>query len=415
MRQLAGEFPKLSIRIYYCSKGNAPNAAISAKAEALENTLKQRYSTVTIGFLGAQELYERSGKQKRIVKELVTLGAPLSGRNSYVALSKLTDYLAFISDETGDLITRIFDANVRAYQGDVEVNREIGDSLKKPTNGVDFWWLNNGVTIVADQAQFQNNRLVIENPLVVNGLQTSNEIHNNSSSISEDDTRMILVRVIVERDREKRDEIIRATNRQTFVTHSSFRATESVHKEIEDYLMTMGYYYDRRKNYYKREGKPSDKIIGIDRLAQGILSVLSQEPHTARGRPTTAIKKDEDYKRLFSSDRSTHPLGMYGNIVRLLDRVETWFRKNASIIDRRYRNNVKFHVVMVLSWAVNGSATLPAQRIGQLDFETITDDRINAVAQWVFAEFDALGGEDKTAKDRELTVQLKSDWSPSKT
>jgi AIPR protein len=85
------------------------------------------------------------------------------------------------------------------------------------------------------------------------------------------------------------------------------RATENVHKEIEDYLVTLGCYYDRRKNYYKQEGKPSDKIVGIDRLAQGVLSVLRQEPHTARGRPTTAIKKDEDYTRLFSRDRATHP------------------------------------------------------------------------------------------------------------
>jgi hypothetical protein len=368
-----------------------------------------------VSLLGAQELYERSGKQKRIVKELITLGAPLSGNNSFVALSKLKDYLALISDESGELIKRIFDANVRAYQGDVEVNREIGDSLKNPTNGVDFWWLNNGVTVVADQAQFQNNRLVLENPLVVNGLQTSNEIYNHFSASNMDDNRMILVRVIVERDREKRDEIIRATNRQTYVAHSSFRATEAVHKEIEDYLMTLGYFYDRRKNFYKREGKPSDRIIGIDRMAQAVLSVLSQEPHTARGRPTTAIKKDEDYIRIFSRDGDTHPLGMYGNIVKLLDIVESWFRANSSEIPRSYRSNVKFHVLMVLTWAINGSSTLPAQRIAQLDLTKATAPQIGSVSDWVFKEFDALGGEDKTAKDSGLTVHLKEKWLPSKT
>jgi hypothetical protein len=53
MRALAGQFPKISIRIFYCSKGNPPNAVITAKAEALENSLKQRYSTVTLNFLGA--------------------------------------------------------------------------------------------------------------------------------------------------------------------------------------------------------------------------------------------------------------------------------------------------------------------------------------------------------------------------
>ena len=132
---------------------------------------------------------------------------------------------------------------------------------------------------------------------------------------------------VLRNKREKRDEIIRATNRQTAVTHSSFRATEAIHREIEDYLLTLGYFYDRRKNFYKREGKPADKIISIDRLAQAVLSVLLQEPHTARGRPTTAIKDDNDYKRIFSSDKTHHPLEMYGVLVRMLDSVEAFFRK----------------------------------------------------------------------------------------
>jgi hypothetical protein len=339
----------------------------------------------------------------------------LSGVNSYVALCKLTDYVKFISDDTGGLITRIFEANVRAYQGEVEVNREIAESLLHPMPDLDFWWLNNGVTIVADQAQFMNNRLTIENPLIVNGLQTSNEIHNYSGTLPPTDPRMILVRVIVETDRVKRDEIIRATNRQTTIKHSSFRATEGIHREIEDYLAILGYFYDRRKNFYKHEGKPADKFIGIDRLAQAVLAVLLQETHTARGRPTTAIKDDGDYKRLFSSNKVTHPLEMYGVIVQLLDSTEIWFRKNAGEFTQVYRNNMKFHVLMVLSWALNGSSTLPAQRITQLSLAKLTDAQVNAVAQWVLQEFEAAGADDRTAKDTTFTQRLKSNWSESKT
>lgn len=255
-----------------------------------------------------------------------------------------------------------------------------------------------------------NNRLTIENPLIVNGLQTSNEIHNIASKLQPEEARMILVRVIVETDREKRDEIIRATNRQTAVTHSSFRATEAIHREIEDYLLTLGYFYDRRKNFYKREGKPADKIISIDRLAQALLSVLLQEPHTARGRPTTAIKDDNDYKRIFSSDKAQHPLEMYGVLARLLDSVEGFFRKNASGIDQVYRNNLKFHVLMVVSWALNEHSTLPAPRITKLDLSMLTEPQLNAAVQWVRLEFDAAGAEDRTAKNRAFTQRLKTNW-----
>ena len=106
IKELAAEFPKIAIRIFYCSKGNAPNDVIKAKAASLETTLRDKYQNVSLSFLGAQRLYDRSSNQKRLVVELPTTGTPLSGNNSYVALCKLTDYVRFISDDAGGLITQ---------------------------------------------------------------------------------------------------------------------------------------------------------------------------------------------------------------------------------------------------------------------------------------------------------------------
>lgn len=415
MKELAGEFPKVSIRIYYCCKGNVPNDVVLAKEKSLISTLKSKYQNVEFHNLGAQDLYERSRNQKRLVRELPTVGTPLSGADSYVALCKLSDYVGMISDDDENLITPMFEANVRAYQGEVEVNREITKSISDPTEGIDFWWLNNGVTIVADQAQFMNNKLTIENPVIVNGLQTSHVLHDSRSGLKADDSRKILVRIIVEKDREKRDEIIKATNRQTNIKPSSFRATEPIHKEIEDYLATIGFYYDRRKNQYKREGKPADKIVSIDRLAQAVLAILQQEPHTARARPTTAIKDEADYKKIFSEDKTKHPLRMYGAIVRMLAAVEAHFNTIRSPDNQAHRNNLKFHVLMVLGWAMNGNSTLPAPRIAQLDLSKMKPELVQAVTAWVFAEFDKAGGEDRNAKDSGFTHILKTSWTEEKT
>ena len=410
--KLADRFPRITIRVFYCCKGTEPNDTIKAKATALENTVKSmQLGQVNFKFLGSQNLYERSGLQKVLVSKLATTGTPISGTNSFVGLTKLRDYLKFITDDSGSLITRIFEANVRAYQGEVEVNREIASSLKNPTEDLDFWWLNNGVTIVADEASFVSNQLVIKNPLIVNGLQTSNEIHAFANTLDPGDERSILVRVIVEQDAVKRDQIIRATNRQTNINSSSFRASEQIHRELEDFLLTIGYFYDRRKNAYKREGKPANKIISIDRLAQAILAILMQEPHTARARPTTAIKNDADYKRIFSGDKTKHPLEMYGVAVRMLDRVERHLKSLQGGDLRVYRNNLKFHVLMVLSWALNNSSTVPAPRITQLDLSKMTDLQVEKVATWVFGQFKIAGAEDKTAKDKSFTNQLKLNWN----
>lgn len=413
--KLSQQFPTLNVKIFYCSKGDAANGAIRAKAEALTGRVNGLVNGPTkFEFLGADELYWLAQEQRRYVAELPTTNVPLFGGNSFVALCKISDYANFISDKDGSgaLMTRLFEANVRDYQGDVDVNREIEDSLKNPEPGVDFWWLNNGVTIVADNAQFQNGRMIIENPLIVNGLQTSYELHRFPYLV--DDSRHVLVRIIQESDPNRRDQIIKATNRQTAIKPSSLRATEPIHRRIEDYLAAHALYYDRRKNHYKNIGKPADRIISIDKLAQAVMTVLLSRPHDARARPTTLIKNDSDsYSEIFSENETTHPLDMYRVVAEILLLVERHFKSANPKIDRRYKNNLKFHTLMIAMWNAIGSKAVTAAAIAQVNPTTVNPQIIEDAARWVMAEFDAAGGDDRTAKDASFTDRLKANWTPS--
>ena len=62
----------------------------------------------------------------------------------------------------------------------------------------------------------------------------------------------MLLRVIVPENEETRDKIIRATNSQTPIPKSSLRATDNVHRNIEDYFKPRGLYYDRRKELLQK-------------------------------------------------------------------------------------------------------------------------------------------------------------------
>ncbi len=63
-------------------------------------------------------------------------------------------------------------------KGKNNVNSSISETLHRADDN-DFWWLNNGVTVLASEATLVNNReLQIVNPEIVNGLQTSMEIYN---------------------------------------------------------------------------------------------------------------------------------------------------------------------------------------------------------------------------------------------
>ena len=155
----------------------------------------------------------------------------------------------------------IFEANVRDYQGSNEVNEGIQAGLRD-TGPEEFWWLNNGVTVLASKANLSGKSLTIEDPQIVNGLQTSTEIFKYfQASNTQADERSLLIRVIVPPVPESRDRIIKATNSQTPMPVASLRATEKIHRDIEEYLRTFGLFYDRRKNYYKNDGKPIEKII----------------------------------------------------------------------------------------------------------------------------------------------------------
>lgn len=410
--KLSKEFPSVRVEVFYCSKGDAPGAPLIAKAEALQGTLtKLVHGTVQFKFFGADNLYSLAREQRRYVGELQTSGAPLFATNAFVTLCRLSDFAKFISNPgaPASLMTRLFEANVRAYQGDVEVNREISDSLKNKDSGIDFWWLNNGVTIVADKAQFNNGKMTIENPLIVNGLQTSSELHKFAVT-TEDATRQIMVRIIQEPDPNKRDQIIKATNRQTAIKPSSLRATESVHRRIEDFFAAHALYYDRRKNFYKNAGKPADRIVSIDKVAQAVITLLLQRPHDARARPTTLMKNENDYASIFSEDETNHPLELYRVAAEGLLRVEEYFKKKTPKIDRKYTNNLKFHTLLVTTWNLLGSKSVPVAGIAKLKPSAYTDQAIEKAANWVIKEFDAAGGDDSVAKGDAFTEQLVKNW-----
>jgi hypothetical protein len=196
---------------------------------------------------------------------------------------------------------RVFDSNVRHFQGSVDVNSKIQRTVKEDLDR-DFWWLNNGVTIVSPEATPLGNRLTVSNPQIVNGLQTSYSIFSALND-GDSDARCVLVKVIVSSDKSTVDKVISATNSQTAVGAASLRATDEVQRELEAFFETKGYHYDRRKNYYRNRGKPIAKIFGISYVAQAIHAIINRSPAAARARPTSLIKDELTYQSIFDASK----------------------------------------------------------------------------------------------------------------
>lgn len=408
-QQLASKFPTFSIRYVYACKGSKVETSVERKVEKLR-AVAQRYfpsAEFSFDFLGASELLVLARKVPQTSYSLALAENPISseGQVGFVCLVRIKDYHTFITDSSGNLRRQIFEANVRDYQGRTEVNDEIQQSLQK-SKEEDFWWLNNGVTIIAGKATQSGKALNIEDPQIVNGLQTSTEVHNYcKKSNTDNDTRKILVRVIVPTESESRDRIIKATNSQTSVQQASLRATDKIHRDIEEYLKSRGLFYDRRKNYYKNEGKPRDKIIGIPHMAQAVMSILIQRPDTARARPSSLLKKNDDYERVYNEK---YPIQIYYVCIELVRRVEAYLKAHVPELATKDRNNVRYYIAMHAAAKALGASKVNSASLAKMDLAKITKVELAASSNAVREEYDALGGSDKVAKGSELLSALVS-------
>ena len=303
------------------------------------------------------------------------------------------------------MIKYFFDANIRDYQGNVEVNTAIRETLMQITPNEDFWWLNNGITITATNASFASKRLNIEDPQIVNGLQTSFEIFNyfNTNKV-ETENRNILIRIVKTTDEKNRLNVIKSTNSQTNIPPASLRATDPIHRDIEEYLYAKNYFYDRRKNYYKNQGKPSNRIISIPYLAQIVMGLLIQKPDYARARPSTLIKNNSDYEAIFTSKM---PINLYFKSISIHKKVEEALKSYCTPrLSRIQIGDIKFHVSMYVCGRLTNSLKPSVTSIESINLDLLIDDILNEAIEIVYVLYDSLGGTNAIAKGKEFVTEV---------
>lgn len=402
---LASKFPDLKIRYYYASKSATANVHpnLERKRDELVDIAKDLFTDADIAmeFVGARRLLELARTRPETTHSL-TVNKNLSHADAYVVLTPLSRYTTFIKDSAGQIRQDLFESNVRDFQGNTEVNRDIATTLQEE-KVVDFWWMNNGVTILASKVTLSGDVITMENPQIVNGLQTSKQIAEHSDP-NLDNSHSIMIKIISSENSETRDKIIKATNSQNKVQHASLRATERVQRDIEDALKNVDLYYDRRKNYYKNKGKPCDRIIGIPLMAQAIMSIVLAEPHSARARPSTLVKADESYSKIFSDN---FPLALYVNAALLFRRTRAALRIRSQMTPSD-RTNLRFYVLYWLVASATRSVKPKPEQVAKLNPNQITDNQIEAAINAVWTPFIDLGRNDSVAKGRELINSLKS-------
>jgi hypothetical protein len=309
--ELADKSPKLKIRFIYASRGDTAKIAanIRTRSDYLQKMVREKYfpeAEVDFEYYGASELLSLYRKTKSFSLRLKFTESVISRANTnYIILSKLEDFYRFITDDSGRLRRYLFESNVRDYLTDSPVNRDIEQTLSSgdTKDTFDFWWLNNGVTILASNANVAGKEISLENVQIVNGLQTTETIHKHFfDEGAGEDARAVLIKIIIAQDDSVRDRIIKATNNQTKVDLASLRATEKIQKDIEDVLLTKDWYYDRKKNFYKNLGKPQDRIIPIGTLSSAVYALCLRDLQKASKPKPRFMRNDSMYRQVFNEN-----------------------------------------------------------------------------------------------------------------
>lgn len=179
----------------------------------------------------------------------------------------------------------LFEDNIRLYLGEAnEINRNILSTALSEKNS-QFWYLNNGITIVCDRMDYQprsaNPKVRMINPQIVNGGQTSHALFEAARF---DPTRIydvkLLLRVIETGDRAFTNSVAEATNSQTPIRSRDIRSNDSIQIRIENALIGHGYYYERKNDQHIDQ--PAESRIDAVKLGQIILAYVLREPDRAK-------------------------------------------------------------------------------------------------------------------------------------
>ena len=399
----------LKIEFHYSIKGDTdPNTKVVARVDELKKYVKQQLSAANVLFeywdckklLAAARSFPTDTFVLEITKYFAT-----DDDAAVVCVSTLKSFKGFLTDQNGHIRRSILEPNVRDYQGKGnQVNKAIKATLENIQSPTEFWWLNNGITILASNYALTGSRhLSITRPEIVNGLQTSQEIFAYfQKNPTQNDIRNVLIRVIVPKEEQTRNKITRATNNQTPVPPVSLHATEDIHFDIEDKMKLYSLFYDRKKGQYRNQRKPISQIVSILSLSKAVIAMLLRRPNDARGRPQTLLNKDDTYKEIFND---TYDRDLYVVCI-LLDRFVEQYLDSRTDLGSDAARDIKYYVDMWVVSQLTQSASPSVKeivslksQIGELDKKT---DMIKKACDIIHEEYMRLGGNDKVSKGTEI-------------
>lgn len=328
--------------VYYITI--CPNTDVSTKIKHLEEELRKNPLSISFKFeyWGGQKLLDLNKKhiEKLEVKfdthylEVFEKGVDTNGFAGFV---KGNDLIASLIDDEGIFKSHLTEGNVRYFLGeDKKINKSIIDSAIDKTKAVNFWAMNNGVTIIGDSIMPLGSQTYnITSSQIVNGCQTIHCLYiayqQGKSKLP--DGLKVFVKLIRTENETTQTDIISATNSQNSVKSASLKANDDIQRNLETHLKKYGIFYERRENFYKRNGVTGNKVIGLLKMAQIIHTVVNKESIVATNDTATLFDTESKYNLIFHENADYE---LYAYAVKLYQAI--WSMKNSDLRNNNYES-----------------------------------------------------------------------------
>lgn len=354
-----------TLALYYACAGTWKNDShVVARTRTATDRLKETKLFQKVDFIPVdgellRRLYADATQPAAITIEFPnhsTIPEILRVRQSYIGVIPCQEYLKLIQDDEGRMRRSVFSDNVRDYQGDNPVNKEIDATV---SDQVDQQWLpllNNGVTVVARQIQQIGTKFILQGYQIVNGCQTSYVLWTNADRIG--DKVMMPLKLIESADLELTSKIIQATNRQTEVKVEAFESLRKFHRELEEYYNAMldtspvPLRYERRSGQYEWSDVEPRHIISLASQLKSYLAIFLEEPHSIHRYYGELLETNRE--RLFVEDLKDY--GYYYAAAIAMFRVENMLRADSA------RKLFRPHIALLVRLSLGTAPTKPKDR-----------------------------------------------------
>ncbi len=187
----------------------------------------------------------------------------------------------------------LFELNVRLPLGSTKVNKAIRESIEDLQSHKKFALFHNGVTILAENVEVDNDRVKIRNFVVVNGAQSLKQFYNESDNITTD--LRVLARIIeIGANTDLAREISINSNNQNGIKPRDLRSNDQLQIRLQAEFEQLN--YEGIQFDVKRGDESGDGAISNEYAAKLLLAFDLEEPWSCH---QTYKLFDEKYAEIF--------------------------------------------------------------------------------------------------------------------